>query len=205
MKNIALVGYSGHAYVAYEAFFSQGVTVVGYTEKEEKEHNPYSLKYLGNERELEVVDSLKDYSYFVGVGDNTVRKNISEYLISKLGMPENNIHKTAIVSKSMNCGNGNLFAAGAIINPLVKIGNGVICNTGSIIEHECVIGDYVHVAPGAVLTGNVVIEDGAFIGANSVIKQGVTVGKNAIVGAGAVVINNVADEKVVVGNPAKIK
>ena len=55
------------------------------------------------------------------------------------------------------------------------------------------------------LTGNVVIEDGAFIGANSVIKQGVTVGKNAIVGAGAVVINNVADEKVVVGNPAKIK
>ena len=50
----------------------------------------------------------------------------------------------------------------------------------------------------------VVIEEGAVIGANATILPGVVVGRNALVGAGAVVSHNVAENSVVVGNPARV-
>jgi len=203
MKTIALIGYSGHAFVAFEIFFSQGMTVSAYTEKEEKALNPYSLKWLGDENDERVVELLKSYSYFVSIGDNAIRQKVSLHLIKELGLPENALHKTAIISRSMDAGSGNLFAPRVVINPLVKIGNGVICNTGCIIEHECIIGDYAHIAPGAVLCGNVKIGEGTFVGANSVIKQGVTIGKNVIIGAGSVIIKDIEDNKKVVGNPQR--
>ncbi len=203
MKNIALIGYSGHSFVAFEIFFSQGLIVSAYTDKEEKSLNPYSLKWLGDESEAEVVEKLKAYTYFVSIGDNAIRKKVSEHLSTMLGPAENALHKTAIISRSMNAGTGNMFAPRVVINPLVSIGNGVICNTGAIIEHECVIHDYAHIAPGAVLCGNVTIGEGSFVGANAVIKQGVNIGKNVTIGAGAVIIKDIEDNKKVVGNPQR--
>ena len=40
--------------------------------------------------------------------------------------------------------------------------------------------------------------------ANSVIIGGVNVGKNSIIGAGSIVINDVPENAIVAGNPAKI-
>ncbi|MES2590605.1 MAG: acetyltransferase [Bacteroidota bacterium] len=204
MKNIALIGYSGHAYVAFEIFFSQGQTVSAYTDMEEKQKNPYSLKWLGDENKQEVITKLKEYIYFVGIGDNLIRKKISDHLIPELGQPENALHKSAIISRSMNAGYGNMFAARVVINPQVQIGNGVICNTGCIIEHECIIGDYAHIAPGAVLCGAVSIGDCSFIGAGAVIKQGVKIGKNVTIGAGSVILNDIEDNIRIAGNPARL-
>jgi sugar O-acyltransferase (sialic acid O-acetyltransferase NeuD family) len=200
LKNIVLIGYSGHAYVVFESFFSQGQIVIGYTDIEEKQKNPYSLKWLGSETQQEVIEALKKYDYFVSLGDNLLRKKVSKNLISQLGQPQNTIHKSATISRTMDCGIGNMFAAGCVINPLVKIGNGVICNTGCIIEHECIINDYSHIAPGAVLCGNVTVGEGSFVGAGAVIKQGVKIGQDVIIGAGAVIYKNVLDNTKVVGN-----
>lgn len=204
MENIALIGYSGHAYVAFEIFFSQGQIVSAYTDIEEKKNNPYALKWLGNESDLEVIEKLRSYSYFVAIGDNRLRSLVSFKLISTIGNPENALHKSAIISRSINAGSGNMFAPGVIINAQVKIGNGVICNTGCIIEHECVIDDYAHIAPGATLCGNVSVGKGSFIGANAVIKEGVKIGQNVIIGAGTVVIKDIKDNQKVVGSPQRL-
>ena len=204
MKTIALIGYSGYAYVVFEIFFSQGQTVSAYADKTENKKNPYALKWLGVEDETSVIETLKEYTYFVSIGDNKIRQQVSEKLIKKLGQPENALHKSAIISRSMNAGTGNMFAPRVVINPFVQIGNGVICNTGCIVEHECVIHDYAHIAPGAVLCGNVTVGEGSFIGAGAVIKQGVTIGKNVIVGAGAVIVKNIEHNQKVVGNPHRI-
>ena len=205
MKTIALIGYSGHAFVTYEIFFSQGQIITAYTDTEEKAFNPYSLKWLGDENKESVLEELKAYNYFVSIGDNLLRRKVSIKLINELGVnPENALHKSAIISQSMNAGHGSMFAARVVINPFVKIGNGVICNTGCIIEHECVIDDYAHIAPGAVVCGNVSIGENSFIGAGAVIKQGVNIGKNVIIGAGTLVIKDIDDNKKVVGNPQRI-
>ena len=54
-----------------------------------------------------------------------------------------------------------------------------------------------------VKTKPVIIRDGAFIGGHSTILKGVTIGKNSIVGAGSVVFEDVPDEQVWAGNPAR--
>lgn len=45
---------------------------------------------------------------------------------------------------------------------------------------------------------------GSKVGANATLLPGVTIGRNALVGAGSVVVRDVPDDKVVVGNPARI-
>jgi sugar O-acyltransferase (sialic acid O-acetyltransferase NeuD family) len=204
MKDIALIGYSGHAFVALEAFVSQARNVTAYVEASEKQNNPYDLTWLGSENDKNTIGLLKEYEYFVGIGDNLIRRKVTETLSKTIGQPLNAIHRTAIVSSSSKMGEGNLLAAGCVINPQVRIGNGVICNTGSIIEHDCALADFVHVAPGAVLCGNISVGENSFIGANAVVKEGVRIGKNVIIGAGTVVIADVANGKKLVGNPQRM-
>ena len=48
------------------------------------------------------------------------------------------------------------------------------------------------------------VKEGASIGSSATIMCGITIGKNAIVGAGCVVTKDVADNTIVVGNPARI-
>ncbi|ABS40490.1 sugar O-acetyltransferase [Clostridium botulinum] len=50
----------------------------------------------------------------------------------------------------------------------------------------------------------VVIGDNVWIGGNSVIVPGVTIGNNVVVAAGSIVVNDIPDNVVVAGNPAKI-
>lgn len=50
----------------------------------------------------------------------------------------------------------------------------------------------------------IVIEEDAWIGAGAMIMRGVRIGARSIVGAGAIVTQDVPDDVVVVGNPARI-
>ncbi len=50
----------------------------------------------------------------------------------------------------------------------------------------------------------VVIGDNVWIGGNSVIVPGVTIGNNVVVAAGSIVVNDIPDNVVVGGNPAKL-
>ena len=50
----------------------------------------------------------------------------------------------------------------------------------------------------------VIVEDGVLVGANAVVIEGVHVGKNAVVAAGAVVIEDVPENAVVAGCPARV-
>jgi acetyltransferase-like isoleucine patch superfamily enzyme len=49
-----------------------------------------------------------------------------------------------------------------------------------------------------------VLRAGAKVGAGAVLLPGVVIGRNALIGAGAVVVKDVADDAVVVGNPARM-
>jgi sugar O-acyltransferase (sialic acid O-acetyltransferase NeuD family) len=201
-KPVAIVGYSGHAYVIIDIFLNAGRIVTGYCDNEEKSSNPYHLDYLG--KETETLNKLKKFDYFLSVGHNGIREKIYNQLKNTLGNPINAIHPRAIISASVKMGHGVMIAANASVNPMVEIGNGVIVNTSSSIDHECVIGDFAHIAPGAVLCGNVKVGKGSFIGAGAVIKQGVTIGDNVMVGAGTVVLNDVLSNTTVVGNPHRV-
>ncbi|MHC2993610.1 hypothetical protein OB13_19260 [Pontibacter sp. HJ8] len=204
MRQFALLGYSGHAYVVADAIKMRGDNIVGYYDREKAIVDPYNLDYLGDEGDEQSLSKITNLGaiFFVGIGDNSIRGKLIKYLCEKGFDTASVIHPNSIVSGMTTIGTGSLIAAGAIINPLAKVGVGVIINTGAIIEHECHIGDFVHIAPGAVLAGNVHVGEGSFIGAKAVVKQGVRIGKNTTVGAGAVVLKDVPDNLVWAGNPA---
>lgn len=200
-KPVAIVGYSGHAYVIIDILLSAGRLVTAYCDQDEKEFNPYHLEYLGKENE--VINKLKGYDFFACVGHNDIRERIHNNLSQYLGNPINAIHPSAVISSSVKMGDGIMIAANATLNPLVELGRGVICNTSTSIDHECLIGDFAHIAPGAVLCGNVKVGRNTFIGANSVIRQGIIIGDNVTIGAGTVVVKDIPDGATVIGNPAR--
>lgn len=53
-------------------------------------------------------------------------------------------------------------------------------------------------------TSSIEIKDNVFIGYNSIILKGVTIGKNSVIAAGSVVVNDIPENVIVGGNPAKI-
>jgi sugar O-acyltransferase (sialic acid O-acetyltransferase NeuD family) len=200
---VAVIGYSGHGFVAVDILLHAGYTVIGYFDREEKKYNPFSLPYLGKETDTNALELLKHNGYFISVGDNGIREKIYLELSKTMGDAINAVHLSAIISASVKLQDGIMIAAGTVINPLVQIGKGVICNTSSSIDHECVIGGFSHIAPGAILCGNVTVGERSFIGAGSVVRQGITIGSNVMIGAGCVVVKDVPDNSVMIGNPQK--
>ena len=197
-----LLGYSGHGFVVAEAASLIGVKIIGYAGPNEMNNNPYDLNFMGNERKSGFNWNACN-SYILGVGSNNLREKIAQRVHKMGGTCLTIIHPNSSLAEKITIYKGTFIARNVAINPMVKIGKNVILNTGCLIEHGCLIGDNVHIAPGAVLAGNVTVSDGAFIGANAVLKEGIKIGKNAFIGAGSVVINDVLENQIVVGNPAK--
>ena len=114
------------------------------------------------------------------------------------------VHPQATVSPSVEMGEGATVMAGAVINAAARLGNNVIVNTGAVVEHDCIIGDHVHIATGARLASTVHVGAGTHIGLGTSVRQETRIGSNVIVGAGAVVVEDVQDNVVVAGVPARV-
>ena len=104
----------------------------------------------------------------------------------------------------INHGEGVQVITGAIIQVGVYIGDNTIINTGAIIDHDCIIGKHCHIAPGVTVSGGVTVGDSVHIGTGATVIQNIKIGRGATVGAGAVVVNDVPEDAVVVGVPAKV-
>lgn len=204
-KVVFLFGYSGHSYVIIESLLQIGYSIGGYFDFHESTRNPYKLKYLGFEREVDVKNIVGQNLVFPSVGDNNTRQKLI-FIFEDLGLNQAIIlDTTARISPTAQLGKSTYIGKNVVVNAQSNIGKGTILNTGCIIEHECVIDDFVHIGPGAVLCGNVHIGSNSFVGANAVIKQNISIMNQIIVGAGSVVIKNVYEKGIWVGNPVKIK
>lgn len=122
------------------------------------------------------------------------------------------IEPGAIIREKVAIGEGAVIMMGAVINIGAVIGKGTMIDMGAVLGGRAMVGERCHIGAGAVLAGviepasatPVIIEDGVLVGANAVVIEGVHVGKNAVVAAGAVVIEDVPDNAVVAGSPARI-
>ena len=122
------------------------------------------------------------------------------------------IEPGAIIREKVEIGEGAVIMMGAVINIGAVVGRGTMIDMGAVLGGRATVGERCHIGAGAVLAGvvepasatPVVIEDGVMIGANAVVIEGVRVGRNAVVAAGAVVIEDVPENAVVAGSPARV-
>ena len=122
------------------------------------------------------------------------------------------IEPGAIIREQVQIGNKAVIMMGAIINIGAVVGEGSMIDMGAVLGGRATVGKNCHIGAGAVLAGviepasakPVTIGDETLVGANAVVIEGVKVGRNCVVAAGAVVIDDVPDNMVVAGCPAKI-
>lgn len=210
MTEVIGLGAGGHAKVVVEILrLNNEIKVIGLLEDSDDKVGTElaGVAILGKESLLPDLFARGVLHAFIGVG-TTGHGNRRPMLYKNLrGLGFNiisAIHPTAIISASAQLGSGPTIMAGAVVSSEVRIGDNVIVNTGAIVDHDCVIGDHSHIATGACLSGGVRVGDGTLIGAGAVVRQYISIGKNSIVGAGAVVVNDIPDNVVVIGIPAKV-
>ena len=116
------------------------------------------------------------------------------------------------IRDKVSIGDRAVIMMGAVINIGAEIGEGTMIDMNVVLGGRAKVGKNCHIGAGAVLAGvieppsadPVVVEDNVVIGANAVVLEGVRVGKGSVVAAGAVVTENVPENVVVAGTPAKI-
>ena len=153
----------------------------------------------------------------------TSRENIAGYVVENdrrnSGVPlldlkgvQARIEPGAIIREKVEIGEGAVIMMGAVINIGAVVGPGTMIDMGAVLGGRATVGARCHIGAGAVLAGvvepasatPVVVEDGVLVGANAVVIEGVRVGKNAVVAAGAVVVEDVPENAVVAGCPARV-
>ena len=122
------------------------------------------------------------------------------------------IEPGAIIRENVTIGRNAVIMMGAIINIGAVIGDGTMIDMGAVLGGRATVGKNCHIGAGAVLAGviepasakPVIVEDGVLVGANAVVIEGVRIGHGAVVAAGAIVIEDVPDDTVVAGCPARV-
>ncbi len=122
------------------------------------------------------------------------------------------IEPGAIIRDQVTIADNAVVMMGAVINIGAEIGEGTMIDMGAVLGGRATVGKNSHIGAGAVLAGviepasaePVRVGDNVLVGANAVILEGVQVGSGSVVAAGAIVTQDVPENVVVAGVPARI-
>jgi len=203
-RKVILFGSGGHAKVVIEALRAAdpdaSLTVL--VDDPLAAGRPFMGQIIAGGRDW-LAGNWPDADVVPALGNNGIRAALIEDLLKRGRRLATIVHPRATISPSASIAGGCFVAAGAVINAEADLSEGVIVNTCASVDHDCRIGASAHIAPGARLCGTVEVGAGALVGAGSAVIPGRRIGRNAIVGAGSTVVNDIPDDEVWGGSPAR--
>lgn len=205
-----VLGAGGHARVLIDCIQTEGhVEVLGVLDPDSSRwgESVLAVPILGGDNLLAQMKHRGVRYFAVGVGsvgDSSLRQRLFRIGLESGLEPLAVAHPSAFCSTWARVGRGGQLFPGCVVNAGAVLGENVIVNSGAIVEHDCVIGSHAHVATGARLASAVFLGDASFVGVGASVRQGIRIGRRAVVGAGAAVVDDVPDDSVVAGVPAKV-
>jgi acetyltransferase-like isoleucine patch superfamily enzyme len=108
-----------------------------------------------------------------------------------------------------------IIGPGSAIHPRCQVNayySSILIGGGVMIAPNCALYSYDHgVLPGEPISqqplqtkGNISIGDGAWLGVGVIVLSGVRIGTGAVIGAGSVVTQDIPDDAIAVGSPARV-
>jgi acetyltransferase-like isoleucine patch superfamily enzyme len=122
------------------------------------------------------------------------------------------VREDTVIGDDCSVGSGTVIEFSVTIHDGVRLHSQCFIPEHTILEAKCWLGPRVVITnarfPASPRTKAslepVVIGRGAKVGANATLLPGIVLGAGCLVGAGAVVTRDVADDTIVIGNPARV-
>ena len=209
MKNLVIIGASGHAKVVIDIFKRQNnYVIIGLIDVKEKVgQQVMGYTILGTEEILpRLLLEYENLEGFIAIGDNG-RRNV---VLKKINDLVNGftlataIDPSAIIAENVVVGKGVVIMPGVVVNNSASIGNFCILNTKSSLDHDSIMEDFSSLAPGVTVGGNASIGHHSAISLGASIIQGVEIGEHTVIGAGSVVVSSIPSNSMAYGVPAKV-
>lgn len=198
---IIIIGASGHGKVLADIAKLNGYKEILFLDDDSSKKINGKYRVIGTIKDSEPY--IQEYDFIVGIGDNLIRKRITNELIKTGVILTTLVHPSAVIDETVILGNGTVIMANAVINADSIIGNSCIINTASSIDHDCVIKDYVHISPGVHIAGTVNIGEESWLGIGATIINNIKISSKCIIGAGGLVIKDIEDKGSYVGIPVR--
>lgn len=209
MNNILLFGGGLHVHYCIDIIEKESIyNIIGITDPyKDIGTELYGYKIIGSQEDLlKLIDDYDIHGGLISIGDNWIRKNVLDTIL-KL-KPDfnfvNAIHPSVVIGKDVKLGIGIVAMAGCIINPGTKIGNFCFLATGAQVDHDCIMNDFSSISAGSITGGKVEIGECTAVTLGVTIIDRVKIGANSVIGSGSLVLNDVPDNVLVYGSPAKI-
>ena len=166
------------------------------------ENEFYNTKLFTFDTVLEKFD-LNSFEVVIANGEPVVRKAIYDKLKSSNIKLATLVDNSAIVSDTAQIGEGVIVTSYCSISSSAVVGNNVAINTKAIVGHDVRLGEHAVISSLVNIGGATPVGENSYIGMGVQIKEGLTIGKDVIVGMGSVVYNDIPDEVIALGNPAR--
>ncbi|PKA99765.1 sugar O-acyltransferase (sialic acid O-acetyltransferase NeuD family) [Flavobacteriaceae bacterium MAR_2009_75] len=208
MKNIVIIGASGHGSVVLDCIKQEGrYEVVGFIDSYLKTNQFYcGKKILGNEYDLpNLIEKFGISGGIIAIGDNWTRKKVYERIMQIV--PDfifiSTVHPDSTIGTNVTIGQGSVVMPGAIVNANCQIGDFCILNTSCSLDHDSQIKQFSSLAPRSCAGGNLFLGSFSAIGLGTNIIENIKIYEHSVVGAGSLVINNIGSFSVAYGSPAR--
>ena len=212
MKNIIILGTGGNSIDILDAIneinlINKKYNCIGFLDDDisKKGSNVFGVEVLGS-----INDSNKflDTFFINGIGNS--KNFFDKHKIVQRSLIEPNrfetiIHPSACVSSFSKIGKGTVVFQNVTVCSNVEIGSHVAILPNSIISHDVKIKNYSTIAGGVCISGNSIIGESTYVGTNSSVRENLSIGSRCLIGMSSNILNNVDDNAVYFGNPAKIK
>ncbi|SHJ45163.1 acetyltransferase [Pseudobutyrivibrio xylanivorans] len=202
MKKIVIIGASGHGKVIADIALRCGYDEVAFLDD-----NP-TIKTVGEYEVLGASDLARElasegYDFVVGIGNAGIRERIQNRLLDVGCNVVTLVHPSATVAYDVTVGRGTVVMAGAVIESGTVIGHGCIINTSASVGSDNEIDDYTHISVGSTLGNKVCVESKSWVGIGAKVSDEVKICSGAVIGAGTNVTEDIIEDGIYVGAPAK--